>query len=76
VQTGTSTIADGMYRVLSAFGETGGELSILGTNTIAAVAGLASAEESAALTSAVTKAYGDTTAEAVQKAADLAFQTV
>ncbi len=45
-------------------------------NAKAATAGLATTADSIALTSAVTKAYGDTSAGATQQVADLAFKTV
>ena len=78
IDTGKSTtdITAGLYQVVSAFGDTADTAAILDTNARAAAAGLATTEEAIALTSAVTKGYGDTSAEAVQKAADLAFQTV
>ena len=61
-------LAEGMYQVISAFGDSGDSLAILEINAKAAAAGLASTTEAINLTSAVTKGYGDTTAEAVQKA--------
>ncbi len=78
VATGKSSsdIAGGLYQVISAFEDTADTVKILEINARAATAGLATTEEAIALTSAVTKGYGDTTAEAVQKAADLAFVTV
>ena len=72
----TSDLADGLYQVVSAFGDSSDSLSILQTNAKAATAGLSSTMDAISLTSAVTKAYGDTTAEAVQKAADLGLLTV
>jgi len=78
IVTGKSTkdIAAGLYQVVSAFGDSADTAVILGINARAAAAGLASTQDSINLTSAVTKAYGDTSAAAVQKVADLAFQTV
>lgn len=78
VATGKSTgdLADGLYQVISAFGDTADTVKIVDINARAAAAGLASTTEAIELTSAVTKGYGDTTAAAVQKAADLAFATV
>lgn len=78
VTTGKSTddLAGGLYQVISAFGDTADTVSILQINAQAAAAGLATTEEAINLTSAVTKAYGDTSAEAIQKVSDLAFQTV
>jgi len=78
VETGQTTddLSGGLYQVVSAFGDTADTASILEINAKAAAAGLASTTEAINLTSAVTKGYGDTSAEAVQKAADLAQQTV
>jgi TP901 family phage tail tape measure protein len=74
--TDTSTMADGLYQVISAFGDSADTVKILEINARAAAAGLATTEEAIALTSAVTKGYGDTSAEAVTKASDLAFVAV
>ena len=78
VETGQTTddLSGGLYQVVSAFGDTADTASILEINAKAAAAGLATTTEAINLTSAVTKGYGDTSAEAVQKAADLAQQTV
>lgn len=76
VGKGAKDLTAGLYQVISAFQDTGDTMKILEINAKAAVAGLASTEQAIALTSAVTKAYGDTTALAVAKAADLAFETV
>ncbi len=72
----TSDLTGGLYEVISAFGDTSDTASILEINAKAAAAGLATTTEAISLTSAVTKAYGDTSGEAVQKAADLALMTV
>lgn len=72
----TSDLSDGLYNVVSAFGDSADSMSILRINAQAATAGLASTTDAINLTSAVTKAYGDTSAEAVQHAADLAFTAV
>lgn len=78
IDTGKSTadLADGMYQVVSAFGDTADSVKILEVNAKAAKAGLAQTTDAINLTSGVTKAYGDTTGEAVQKASDLALMTV
>lgn len=78
IATGKSTgdLADGLYQVISAFGDTADTVHILEINARAAAAGLATTTDAINLTSAVTKGYGDTSAEAVQKASDLAFVTV
>lgn len=78
VEVGKSTgdMTDGLYQVISAFGDTADTVQILEINAKAAAAGLATTTDAINLTSAVTKGYGDTSAEAVRHAADLAFQTV
>lgn len=78
IQTGKSTadLSDGMYNVISAFGDTADSVKILELNAKAAKAGLAETTDAINLTSGVTKGYGDTSAEAVQKASDLALMTV
>lgn len=78
VETGKSTsdLADGLYQVVSAFGDSADTAEILRINAMAAAAGLATTTDAINLTSAVTKGYGDTSAEAVQHASDLAFETV
>lgn len=72
----TSDISEGTYQVISAFGDAPDTMEKVEINAKAATAGLATTADSIALTSAVTKAYGDTSAGAVQKVADLAFKTV
>jgi TP901 family phage tail tape measure protein len=72
----TDDLADGMYNVVSAFGDGADTMSILETNARAAVAGLASTSDAINLTSAVTKAYGDTSARAVDRVANLALKAV
>jgi TP901 family phage tail tape measure protein len=78
VVTGQSSadLVDGLYQVVSAFGDTADTAGILETNARAAAAGLATTTDSINLTSAVTKAYGDTSADAVTQVADLALLTV
>jgi len=66
----------GMYNLISAFGDSDESLKLLEINAKAAKAGVATLSDSIALTSAVTKTYGDTSAEAQQKATDLAFTAV
>lgn len=72
----TSDISEGTYQVISAFGDAADTMEKVEINAKAAKAGLATTADSIALTSAVTKAYGDTSAKAVQHVADLAFKTV
>lgn len=78
VTTGKSTedLSGGLYQVVSAFGDSADSAKILEINARAATAGLATTTDAINLTSAVTKGYGDTSAKAVQKVSDLAFQTV
>ena len=72
----TADLTDGMYQVVSAFGDSADAAAILETAAKSAAAGNATTTDSINLLSAVTKGYGDTSAEAVQRAADLAFATV
>jgi TP901 family phage tail tape measure protein len=69
-------LTGGLYETVSAFGDTGDSIDRLNIATKASVAGLSSTKESLSLLSAVTKGYGDTSIPAMQKASDLAFQTV
>ena len=70
-------LVSGLYQTISAFGDRAGRtMEILRINSEAAAAGVATTSDAIALTSAVTKAYGDTSAAAVRKASDLAFTTV
>jgi TP901 family phage tail tape measure protein len=69
-------LTDGMYQVISAFGDTADSVKILEVNARAATAGLATTTDAINLTSAVTKGYGDTSAKAVEQASDLALLTV
>lgn len=78
IETGKSTddLAGGLYQVISAFGDTTDTATTLGVAARAATAGLSTTEESINLLSAVTKGYGDTSADAVQKVSDLSFVAV
>ena len=73
---GTSDITDGLYQVISAFGDGADTAKILEINVRAAAAGMATTTDSINLTSAVMKGYGDVSAAATMKTADLAFMTV
>lgn len=72
----TDNLTDGMYQVISAFGDSADAAAQLEVAAKAAAAGNATTTDAINLLSAVTKGYGDTSAEAVQKAADLSFATV
>lgn len=78
IETGKSTgdLADGLYQVISAFGDSAESTKLLGITARAATAGLATTTDALNLTSAVTKGYGNVTAEGVQHASDLAFMAV
>ena len=72
----SSDLTDGLYQVVSAFGESAENMKQLEIAAKAAKAGNATTTDSVNLLSSVTKAYGDTSAKAMQKASDLAFMTV
>lgn len=72
----TSNLTDGLYQVVSAFGDVGDAAKITEIAAKSAKAGNAETSDAVNLLSAVTKGYGDISAEANQKAADLAFTTV
>ena len=80
VETGKATgdLAKGLYEVVSAFEESPENMQQLAVATKAAVAGGPQAEVGSAvrMLAAVTKGYGDVSAEAQQKVSDLAFATV
>jgi TP901 family phage tail tape measure protein len=70
-----SNVSEGLYETISAFGDTADAAKQLEIATKAAVGGKAETLDAVKLLSTVTKGYGDTSAAAVQKVADLAFQT-
>lgn len=72
----TDDLSEGLYEVISSLGDTSDTLKILEINAKAGAAGLASTQDALKFTSAVTKTYGDTSAEAFQKVSDLGFQAV
>lgn len=78
IETGvcTSDLTEGLYQVVSAFGESADNVSQMEIAAKAAKAGNATTVDSINLLSAVTKGYGDTSAAAMQKASDLSFMTV
>ncbi|UNC92706.1 phage tail tape measure protein [Candidatus Contubernalis alkaliaceticus] len=71
----TSDLTDGMYQVVSAFGDTAESINILETAAKAGAAGLSSTESSINLLSAVIKGYNLDVKEAEQ-VSDYAFKTV
>jgi len=78
VETGKamSDLTEGLYQVISAFGDAADTEEKLNIVTRAGVAGRAQTVEALNLLSAVTKGYGDTSAAALRHVADLAFATV
>lgn len=78
VETGVATtdLADGLYQVISAFQDTADSAAILEIATKAAKAGNAEMVDTVNALAAVTKAYGDTSAEQVQYIANLSFETI
>lgn len=78
IDTGLSLddLTDGLYQTVSAFGDTAEATEQLELAARAARAGVSTVTDSINLASAVTKAYGDTSAEAQQKVFDLAFEAV
>lgn len=72
----TSDLTEGLYQVVSAFGESADNVKQMEIAAKAAKAGNATTVDSINLLSAVTKGYGDTSAAAMQKASDLSFMTV
>ena len=74
--TSTSDLSDGLYQVVSAFGDSADAVNQLDTANKAAIAGMSTTTDAINLLSAVTKGYGDTSVEAQKKASDLAFTTV
>ena len=78
VQLGRTSedVSAGLYDVLSTFGDTTDTVKLLEIAVKAGAAGAATTKDGIALIGAVTKAYGDTSAEAAQKVSDLGFQTV
>ena len=71
----TDDLTDGMYQVISAYGDTEEAMGILEIAAKGAIAGGAETADAINLLSAVTKGYGDTSVEANQKVSDLAFLT-
>lgn len=66
----------GLYRTISVFQDGEDTVDRLNTALRASIAGNATVADSVQLLSSVTRAYGDTSAEAVEKVADLAFEAV
>ncbi len=69
-------LTNGLYQVVSAFGDSIETQERLEVVTKASIAGQSTTVDSLNLLSAVTKAYGDTSVSALKKVSDLAFETV
>ncbi len=76
VRKTTDDLVSGAYQVISAYGDAPDTIEKLEISAKAAAAGAATTTDSINLLSAVTKAYGDTSAVAQRQVADLAFITV
>lgn len=76
-ETGMSTdeLSDGLYKIISAVGDSEDAITQMELAAKVATAGGTETTEAIDLLTAVTKGYGDTSGEAFQKAADLAFMT-
>jgi TP901 family phage tail tape measure protein len=74
--TGTGIMAEGLYEVVSAFGDTTESMERLRAAAIAARAGNATVLSSVKLLSTVTKGYGDISAKALKSVGDMSFITV
>ncbi len=75
--TGVSTeeLSDGLYKIISAVGDSEDAITQMELAAKVATAGGTETTEAIDLLTAVTKGYNDTSGEAFQKAADLAFMT-
>jgi TP901 family phage tail tape measure protein len=76
VRKATDDLTDGAYNIISAYGDADDTVQKLEISAKAASAGVATTNDAINLLSATTKAYGDTSAIAQQKVADLAFVTL
>lgn len=73
---GTDDITSGLYQTISAFGDSEETVGRLTIALRASKAGAADTQSTLSMLSGVTKAYGDTSEQALQKVSDLAFKTV
>ena len=72
----TKDLTEGLYEIISAFGDSADSAKNLELAAKGATAGGATTKDSIRLLSAVTKAYGNTSNDAQKKVSDLAFTTV
>lgn len=71
----TDELSDGLYKIISAVGDSEDAITQMELAAKVAAAGGTETTEAINLLTAVTKGYNDTSGEAFQKAADLAFMT-
>lgn len=71
----TDELSDGLYKIISAVGDSEDAITQMELAAKVAKAGGAETTQAIDLLTAVTKGYNDTSGEAFQKAADLAFMT-
>lgn len=71
----TEDLSDGLYKIISAVGDSEDAITQMELAAKVAAAGGTETTEAIDLLTAVTKGYNDTSGEAFQKAADLAFMT-
>ncbi|RPJ30704.1 MAG: phage tail tape measure protein, partial [Planctomycetaceae bacterium] len=77
VDTGKSTkdLSQGLFQVISAFGDTADSVKLLEIANKAAIASDTTTEQAVKLLTSTMKAYGEESAAAAQKVSDLAFKT-
>jgi TP901 family phage tail tape measure protein len=75
VGKGTTEMATGLYKVISAFGDSADVMQILEIGSKLAVAGVTDVKTALDALAAVTKGYGDTSLETMEKVADYLFTT-
>jgi TP901 family phage tail tape measure protein len=73
---GANDVAEGAFEIVSAFGDAEDTVQKLNIAVKASKAGFTGTLDAVKLLAAVTKGYGDTSAGALEKVADLAFETV
>lgn len=72
---GLEDLSAGLFQTISAFGDSAETVDRFNVGLRASVAGAADTQATISLLSSVTKAYGDTSVEALKKVSDLAFKT-
>ena len=77
METGKSLddLSGGLYEIIGTFGDSADAVGLLEVSARAGAAGMSTTQDAVRLLAALTKSYGDTSVEAAQHSADLAFQT-